>query len=51
MISIGRFPLEMHLVHVEPATGKIAVIGWLFTLGADSPFLAQVYGRHSDGFP
>ncbi|KAG0616334.1 hypothetical protein M758_5G106300 [Ceratodon purpureus] len=37
------FPLELHLVHVEPATGKIAVIGWLFTLGADSPFLAQFF--------
>ncbi|KAG0564594.1 hypothetical protein KC19_8G123700 [Ceratodon purpureus] len=34
------FPLEMHMVHLSKDS-RIAVIAWLFTLGEDSPFLAQ----------
>ena len=37
-----RYPLELHLVHIEPSSGKIAVMGWLFKLGEASSFLNQV---------
>jgi len=43
--SLGSFPLELHQVHVHkvaPGINKIAVIGYLFVLGEDNPFLAQV---------
>jgi len=42
------FPLELHLVHlheVSPGVNKIAVIGWLFTLGEESPFLNQFINK------
>lgn len=39
------FALELHLVLIEPVTQKIAVIGWLFIEGENSPFLAQFFDK------
>jgi carbonic anhydrase len=38
----GQFyPMEMHLVHKNEATGKLAVVGILFEEGAENAFLQQ----------
>lgn len=35
------YPMEVHLVHKNEATGKLAVIGIMFEEGAENAFLAQ----------
>lgn len=39
-----RFPLEVHLVHKDK-DGKLAVIGILYDVGAESPPLGEVWSR------
>tara|TARA_R110002096_G_scaffold4501_38_gene21303 strand:+ start:7276 stop:8088 length:813 start_codon:yes stop_codon:yes gene_type:complete len=39
-----RFDLEMHLVH-KAADGQLLVVGVLFEIGAENPFLAQFFGQ------
>ena len=41
------YPLVAHLVH-KSAEGKLAVVALLFTLGADNPMLATVFGALPD---
>ena len=40
------FPMEMHLVHVA-ADGDLAVVGVMFTVGADNAVLAEVWDNVS----
>lgn len=40
-VSGITYPMELHLVHEDSATGKLAVVGVLFVAGAENPFLAQ----------
>ncbi len=37
----NRFPMELHAVHSDPATGNLAVVGMLFKIGKKNAFLAQ----------
>ncbi|MDY8134560.1 carbonic anhydrase family protein [Aquimarina sp. 2201CG5-10] len=36
-----RYPMEMHLVHQDPTTGLLAVVGIFFTEGRENEALAQ----------
>lgn len=36
-----RYPMEMHLVHKDPITGLLAVVGIFFKVGAKNEVLAQ----------
>ena len=36
-----QYPMELHAVHEDLATGNLAVIGMLFTLGNENTFLEQ----------
>ncbi|WP_254519214.1 carbonic anhydrase [Aquimarina sp. Aq78] len=37
----NRYPMEMHLVHRNPITGLLAVVGIFFTEGAENEVLSQ----------
>lgn len=39
-----QFDLEMHLVHQAP-DGQLLVVGIIFEVGAENPFLAQFFGQ------
>jgi carbonic anhydrase len=39
------FPLEIHFVHKNAATGKLAVIGVMFSEGAENAILAKFVGK------
>ncbi|WP_103072591.1 carbonic anhydrase [Aquimarina sediminis] len=36
-----RYPMEMHLVHQDPVTGLLAVVGLFFTAGVENEVLSQ----------
>jgi carbonic anhydrase len=40
-INGASFPLEVHLVHKDTVSGKLAVIGVIFNEGAENPLLAK----------
>ncbi|WP_024771791.1 carbonic anhydrase family protein, partial [Aquimarina macrocephali] len=46
-------PMEMHLVHRNPTTGLLAVVGIFFTEGAENEVLSQFMDnlpRHKDEY-
>ncbi len=44
-IDGSRYPAELHLVHQNAATGAVAVVGIMFTLGAEDSLLNQLFNK------
>jgi len=45
--ALGRYDLELHMVHVSPqpdGTNKTAVVGILYNYGSPDPLLSKVHG-------
>lgn len=51
LLPIGQqYPMEIHLVHKDAATGNLAVVGIFFEEGAENPVQAsaqQIHRFHS----
>ncbi|KAL4607746.1 hypothetical protein ACB092_09G197700 [Castanea dentata] len=42
-INGSRYPLELHIVHINPITNKIAVVGIVYKYGRPDPLLTKLF--------